>query len=92
MYKKTLDEGHGRIEKREYFLRNRIDWLEQKTAWSNLRAIGMFRSTVERSGKMHVDTRYYISSLTNIDDFAYAVKKTLVDRKSIALVSGCCVF
>lgn len=75
MCKKTQEKDHGRIEKREYFLQTDIDWLEQKPAWSNLRAIGMVRSTVERNGKVHEDTRYYISSLTNIDDFAYAVRK-----------------
>jgi len=38
------EKGHGRIEKREYFLVSNIDWLAQKSNWANLRAIGAIRT------------------------------------------------
>jgi predicted transposase YbfD/YdcC len=34
----------------------------------------MVRTTVEANGTKHTDTRYFISSLRNVDDFAYAVQ------------------
>jgi len=70
-----LEKGHGRIEKREYFLETAIGWLSQKEEWSNLNAIGAVRSTVEKKDGVHQETRYFITSLTEIKDFAYAVRK-----------------
>lgn len=71
----TFDKDHGRFEKREYFLETSIDWLLQKPEWSNLNAIGMVRTTVEEKEIVRTDTRDFISSLTNVNDFAYAVRK-----------------
>jgi predicted transposase YbfD/YdcC len=71
---KTIEKGHGRIEKRYYFLSDDINWLTQKSEWPGLQAIGMVRSVVERNGKTSEETRYFISSLTNIDIFAKAVR------------------
>jgi predicted transposase YbfD/YdcC len=69
------EKCHGRIEKREYFLETGIDWLSQKTEWENLNAIGGVRSTVEEKGETRQETRYFITSLTDIESFAYAVRK-----------------
>jgi predicted transposase YbfD/YdcC len=69
------EKGHGRIEKREYFLETDIDWLEQRPEWTNLNALGCVRSKVEEKGMVREETRYFITSLTDIDDFAYAVRK-----------------
>jgi predicted transposase YbfD/YdcC len=71
----TLEKDHGRIEKREYFLETNIEWLWQKPNWSNLNSIGMVRSTVEEKGVIRTDSRYFITSLTDVNDFAYAVRK-----------------
>jgi predicted transposase YbfD/YdcC len=71
----TLEKDHGRIEKREYFLATDIGWLSQKQNWANLNSIGMVNSTVEEKGAARTDVRYFISSLTNVNDFAYAVRK-----------------
>jgi predicted transposase YbfD/YdcC len=70
-----VEKGHGRIEKREYFMETDIDWLSQKAEWENLNAIGGVRSTVEEKGKIRRETRYFITSLTDIESFAYAVRK-----------------
>lgn len=71
----TLEKGHGRIEKREYFLQSDIDWLGQKADWQNLNAIGAVRSTVEEKGKVRSETRFFITSLAKMDEFAHAVRE-----------------
>ena len=70
----TSEKGHGRTERREYFLETEIDWLYGRERWAGLRAIGAVKTTVEIKGKSIVETRYFLTSLTNIDDFARAVR------------------
>ena len=71
----TKEKGHGRIEKREYFLETDIDWLPQKTAWAGLKAIGAAKSTVCEKEVIREETRYFITTLTNVNKFADAVRK-----------------
>ncbi len=73
--KTTLDKGHGRIEKREYFLLTDLSWLEQKEEWEGLNGLGCARSTITENGETHKFTRYFITSLTNLDEFADSVRK-----------------
>jgi predicted transposase YbfD/YdcC len=70
----SREKKSGRVECREYFLETEIDWLHDRERWAGLRAIGAVKSTVETKGKSTVDTRYFITSLTNVDDFARAVR------------------
>ena len=72
---RTNEKGHGRIETREYYLTTDISWLEQKNDWLGLNSIGMVKSYVIENGEKRADTRYFISSLTDIQDFAYSVRK-----------------
>lgn len=72
--KTTLDNGHGRIEKRVCQLETNIDWLTQKADWCGLQAVGMVRSFVEEKGRTRSETRYFITSLSDIDTFAHAVR------------------
>jgi predicted transposase YbfD/YdcC len=69
-----LEKGHGRIERREYFLETEIEWLYGRERWVGLRAIGAVKATVETKGKRTEEIRYFITSLTNIEDFARAVR------------------
>jgi len=71
---KTLEKGHGRIEKRESFLLTEVDWLAQRADWANLNAVGAVNTTVEEKGELRTETRYFITSLTNIEEFARAVR------------------
>ena len=71
----TFEKGHGRIEKREYYLTTNIDWLEQRSEWENLKALGMVHSKVIEGETESNYVRYYITSLTDINEFAYAVRK-----------------
>lgn len=73
--KVTLDKGHGRIEKREYRLLTDIDWLNQKSDWCGLKALGMVKSTVTEKSETRVFIRYFITSLTDLDEFADSVRK-----------------
>ena len=75
MFVEGPEKGHGRIETREYFMETDIDWLQQKAEWAGLNAIGAVHSIVEEKGCIRQETRYFITSLTGIEDFAYAVRK-----------------
>jgi predicted transposase YbfD/YdcC len=70
----TLSDGHGRIERRVYALETDIEWLSQKNNWRGLQAIGKVQSFVEERGKKSEETRYFITSLTNVKTFANAVR------------------
>ena len=74
---KTLEKDHGRIEKREYFLETNIDWLQCRSEWADLKGIGMVRSSVTsmKTGEITQEARYYITSLTDVERFAYAVRR-----------------
>jgi predicted transposase YbfD/YdcC len=71
----TKEKGHGRIEKREYFLETEIDWLTQKVAWAELNGIGAVKSTIFEKGESRTETRCFITSLTSVERFADAVRK-----------------
>lgn len=72
--KTVVEKGHGRIEKREYFLETSIDWLYERERWEGLCAIGAVKSTVIRKGISTWETRYFLTSLKCIDCFAEAVR------------------
>lgn len=76
IYKNKIEKNHGRVEKRGYFLETEIDWLTQRSDWTNLNAIGMVKSTVYtmKTGKTTEECRYYITSLTDIQKFAQAAR------------------
>lgn len=70
----TNEKDHGRIEKREYRLLTDLSWLPEQKDWSGIKAIGEVRSIVTRDGETSADVRYFISSLTDLQRFAYAVR------------------
>ncbi len=71
----TLEKGHGRVEKREYYFTQDVEWIENRSDWANLNAIGMVRSTRIVEGEKRTELRYFIASLTDVIDFAKAVRK-----------------
>lgn len=73
----TLEKDHGRIEKREYYLETNIDWLPCRSEWKNLNGIGMVKSSVTstKTGEFAQESRYFITSITNVEQFAYAGRK-----------------
>lgn len=73
--KTTVEKDHGRIEKREYRLLKDISWLEKRNDWKGLNALGSVTATVQENDAISVFTRYFITSLTDVQEFAYAVRK-----------------
>lgn len=68
------EKDHGRIETRRYALVTDISWLDAK-GWTNLNAIAKIEKiTIDKSGT-HTDTRYFITSLTSLDEFVAASRK-----------------
>ena len=70
----THQNKHGREETREYFLETDIGWMPKKLDWQGFSAIGMVRSTVKTKAKTREETRYFITSLTDAEAFARAVR------------------
>ena len=72
---RTIEKGHGRIEKREYFLCNEIDWVEWRKDWKRLGGIGMVRRSVTKDGQTSQEISYFITSLPrNAEMFGKAVR------------------
>lgn len=75
---KTLNKDHGRIEQREYYLETDVSWLtDRNEGWIGLNAIGMVHSSVTnvKTGETAHESRYFITTLTNINEFAASVRR-----------------
>jgi predicted transposase YbfD/YdcC len=73
----TVDKGHGRIETRRYTLITDAAWvsyLNEGARWQDLHSIGIVDAERVIDGQREHHVRYYISSLTNVRDFARAVR------------------
>ena len=70
----TKDKGHGREELRKYALITDIDELSKRYEWTNLNAVGMVKSIVLEKEILREEARYFITSLTNVNAFAKAVR------------------
>lgn len=65
-YAKTTHKGHGRVELRECWVIERLDYLEAlRTAedWAELHSLIMLRAERRLGDQVSVEWRYYISSL-----------------------------
>ena len=61
-----MDKGHGRIETRQCFVSDQIDWLNQKDQWAGLNTVVMIEETQESNAKSSTggtEARFFISSL-----------------------------
>lgn len=66
IYAYTLDNSHGRLEKRECYVCNDIGWLNNREKWIDLYGIGMIVSTVEEKGHKSEQRHYFIYSCSNL--------------------------
>jgi len=77
--KNVYEAGHGRVEQREYWLETDINWLAQKDEWAGLKSVGMVKSIVTRKvkgeEKTSFEVRYFIASLTDVEEFAHSVRE-----------------
>jgi predicted transposase YbfD/YdcC len=74
-YCKTFDNDHGRLETREYWITDNINWINCKNDWKGFKTIGAVKSIREVNNKKTEETRYFISSLDkNAKKFAKSVR------------------
>lgn len=72
---KTVDTGHGRVEVREYWCVDSIDWLTESKDWKGLSAIGCARLTRTIDEETTRFDRYYIlSNSMKAQSFGHAVR------------------
>ena len=65
-YFKTVEKGHGRIEKREYYTCHDVSWLPCADKWTKLSGFGVCVSTVEHDGKTSVSHHYAVYSVKSM--------------------------
>lgn len=70
----TNDKGHGRIERRTYYLDTDVNWFSDLKERKSLAAFGKYESHVICKGKETVESRYFICSIDDVMDFAGAVR------------------
>ena len=70
----TSEEGHGRIEHRNYFLSTDLSSLSGVEKWKGLKAIGMVESERHSGGRVSFEQRYFITSFGDVKLFQQAVR------------------
>lgn len=68
------EKDHGRLETRRYALVTEIEWLDTN-GWTGVNAIAKVEKGIIDKQGTHSETRYFITSLTNLDEFAHASRK-----------------
>lgn len=63
-YYEEYSKGHGRIEKRKYWITEEIEWLTVKEEWQGLKSIGMTESIREINGVKTKEVRYHLCSIS----------------------------
>ncbi len=72
---RSVEKDHGRIETRQSWLVEAIDWLAGKEAWKGLRSIGRVERTWKVGQEQSREVRYFISSVGgSVGKFAEAVR------------------
>ncbi len=66
IYAYTIDNFHGRIEKRQCFVCNEIGWLNNRDKWADLYGIGMIIASVTENNVKSEQRHYFIYSCTNL--------------------------
>lgn len=71
----TIDKGHGRIDRRKYYITDDIEWLSSKNDWRGLKSIGMAIRESTVNDKTTIEKRYFICSIEPLANlFAKAVR------------------
>ncbi|MDV7210466.1 ISAs1 family transposase [Azotobacter beijerinckii] len=70
----TTGKDHGRVEVRRYSLSCQLDWLEPRTQWAGLAAVGRVESIRHVGGQETRECRYFLSSITDLEVFAGVVR------------------
>lgn len=75
----TVEKGHGRIERRRYWLIDDeayLAYLNSDDKWANLKSIGVVQSERGVGGQVITssETRYYLCSVASLTDFMEAAR------------------
>ena len=73
--KTKTEKGHGRIETRQYFLSTEISNFISAEEWKGIAAIGMVHSKRIVNGEESTENRYFITSLTDLQQFSDAARQ-----------------
>lgn len=74
-YYKNEEYSRGRLEQREVWTVDDLEWLPQKGDWKDIQSLVCLRSTRTHKGVCTTEMRYYISSLSSdACKLAYAIK------------------
>ena len=60
----TVDGDHGRIETRQFYFSDTLQWFADKEDWPGLESFLIVQSTREINGMYSSEKRYFTSSLT----------------------------
>lgn len=74
-YYKEYSNEHGRLEVREYYISNDIEWLEEKEEWKGLAGIGLCISKVTEGEKTTESKSYGIYSKKEMTAVEYGKAK-----------------
>jgi predicted transposase YbfD/YdcC len=72
----TLDFGHGRVEERKCSIITDLNFILNRKEWQDFHSIVRIDSkrTIKKTGKIQEETRYYITSLTDVEKVAKAIR------------------
>lgn len=78
-YSSNVEKNHSHLEKREYFLIDKIDYLKENQGkdYKRLNSIGLSKKTITdiNTGEIVIEKRYYIMSIFDVELFARTVRK-----------------
>lgn len=78
-YYSDIEKKHSQIEKREYFIINKIDYLKENQGkdYKKLNSIGLSKKTITNinTGEIVIEKRYYIMSIFDVQLFSKTVRK-----------------
>ena len=93
-YASTAEKGHGRIETRECWLFDRVDWLQKDRNWKDLNGVAVLRSTREsvQNGEKSEAYRYFIYSHKDMtaDRFLTLQRKHWAIENNLHWSLDCC--
>ena len=67
LYRETIEKGHGRIEKRQYWYTRDVQGLGTLERWPRINGMLMCRATRTEQDKTTVEDRYFITSAAHDD-------------------------
>ena len=76
-YAKQISQGHGRVEVRECFTCETIDWLSSRDKWAGLNGIGMIRAQIQKGETSSEQRHFFIYSCKNM-----SAERLLIAKRS----------